>query len=231
MSVRVLPVLLLSFACNSGLDAHSVDGPDTDTSEDQAFWWWGTTDDDDDAVEEEAEEPREPGDPAWFDAHCSGGHCTVADDFDPMAWASFAHALCVDETGMDSMRMQRVTFETERVDAGDFRASEATWEYRFVEPDPDDLWGYTYIDCIVDVTAGDIVVDDTFTSGAKAPVSDYTDAMVYDLPYALDDIGSWSSITRGGIRWDSYQDEPEFYLADDRWNDWDAWSAVTGERD
>jgi hypothetical protein len=223
-TLSALSVLLLVGCSTSEL---SADTSDT-TTDDNAFWWWGwDTSDDEEEEEDREEEVPHDGDPDWFDADCSSGFCAVRDGFDPIAWADQAHRLCLAETGHD-MDMQRVNFSTDRVYVDDFRASEADWEYRFVIADPDDLWGYRYIDCIVDVSAGEVVVDSTFTRGAVASVDRFMAGVTYGIDHALEDQSSLSRVTRGGIRWDSFSGAPEIYLADDEWNDWDEWNASTG---
>lgn len=225
--MRSLVFLFSLTACSGSALQADLDNR-ADDAEEQAWWWWASSGDDESS--DEPAEPREPGDPDWFDAHCDEVVCEVAPDFDPVAWMKQAEQLCLAETSLVEMDLQRVSFSVDPIDVDDFDASLAQWEYRFVAPDDEDLWGYTYIDCIVDVTAGAIVVDDTFTSGDRAPVEDFEERTRFGLEHALDDIGGWNDIVGGGIRWDAFEGAPELYLVDED-RDQDMWSALTGERD
>lgn len=215
---------------NSGLEARA----DADGADDQAFPWWGTYSPGEPDGDPEPVADEEPGDPDWFDAHCAGGHCRVSDGFDPIAYLHDAAALCADETGLETLGFQRLWFALdERVYADEVRFSEAGWTYRFATPDPDDLWAYRWIVCDVQVTAGDVVVDEAFASDSlrTVAVQDLVDGVVFGIDHALEDFGSWNGVTRGGIQWRRGMEAPEVFLADDRYDDWDRWDAATGERD
>ncbi|MEZ4320126.1 MAG: hypothetical protein R3F61_21785 [Myxococcota bacterium] len=234
MSSRALVVFLLLplVACDGGLDAYG-DGRATGDVTDQGWWWlWPTTDD----ADEEAEPPvpAEPGDPEWFDAHCADGVCVVSDDFDPRDHLEAAHALCQDAMALEEGPWFDVLwFETDRVYTDEFRASAAHWTYRFVAPDPNDLWGYQWLECEVDVNGQTVELDTGYASDSRRAVrvDALQQGLVYGLDHALEDLGSWNHVTRGGFQWHQVDAEPELFLSDDQYNDWDSWNAVTGEQD
>lgn len=230
MSVRSAVILSLLAGCGS-LDAREEERASADEAN-QALWWlWSSGQEEEEEVEEVAT-PSEPGDPAWFDAHCDEQGCVVGDDFDPVDHLQLAYDLCDEALAVeDELYFQRVSFTTERVYAEDFRASEADWEYRFVVPDPDDLWGYTWLECYVRVHDGAVATGSTYNAGPITHLDGLIGRVDFGIAEALDDLGSLGSVNRGGIRWDSLHDVGEVYLVDDRWDDTDTWNALTGERD
>lgn len=233
MSLRFALVSMFLVGCG-GLD--SADGARDRADETEQGWWWlwtpPTHDDGDEGDDKEPEVPREPGDPDWFDAHCDDAGCTVADDFDPLAHLQLAHDLCSIELGIDALYFQRVWFEAERTYADELNASDADWFYTFVVPDPDDLWGYSWLECTISVNHEELVTDSGFSSDSIRPtrVNEMLDEVAYGIDHALDDLGGWNQVTRGGLYWSRVRG-PEVFIADDRWDEYDHWSAVTGERD
>lgn len=230
MSFRLV-VLVSSLAACGGLDAEESHRTQAD-AEEQGWWWLWTPPTPDTSEPEVPEETREPGDPDWFDAHCDEAGCSVAPDFDPLDHLQLAHDLCADELGLDALYFQRAWFETERVYADEMDAAAADWFYTFVVPDPDDLWGYRWLACTLSVRHVELETDTGFSSDSLRPVrvDEMLEATQFGIDHALEDLGSWSYVTRGGIHWSRVRG-PEIFLADDRWDDWDHWSAVDGERD
>lgn len=230
MSIRavLMSCLLPLAACEGGLDAYGQNR-ETGDAGDQGWWWLLPSSDEE---EPEPAGPTEPGDPQWFDAHCADGACVVPVGFDPRDHLWRAAELCAAETPV-ALGFEMVWFETERVYADDFSASAASWTYRFSAPDPDDLWGYRWIRCEVDVTGQTVELDDMFAPDSRrvVGVDALQQAAVYGIDHALEDIGAFSHVTRGGLQWRIGVAEPEIFLADDEWNDWDRWNATTGERD
>lgn len=224
--------LLSLIGCDSGLDAWSNSLEREDQDAERLWWWWWPP------VPETAEpepEPEPEGDPDWFDATCEDGLCVVRSDFDPRDHLDLAQALCADAmpaSAAEGPRFQRLWFTTERVWADAFDARDATWTYRFVARDTDDLWGYRWFACDVDVTAGTVDVDSVFESDSLRAVE--LDAMqhllVHGLDHALADLGGWRRVSRGGIQWHLVDTEPQLFLSDESTSTWHTWSAVTGER-
>lgn len=230
MSARSLVLATLFVAGCGSLDAE--DNHRTDAEAENQAWWWLWSPDEGTDEADEVEMPREPGDPLWFDAHCDEHGCRVADDFDPIAHLELAYDLCAEELAVDdALYFQRVSFSTERTYADELLLGDAEWEYRFVVPDPDDLWGNIWLECYVRVNDGAVVTDSTYTAGTITRIDALLGQVHFGVLDALDDLGGLASVNRGGIRWDRISHAGEVYLADDQWDDVDTWNANTGERD
>jgi hypothetical protein len=235
MSLRILSAALLLplVACDGGLDAQNGGRADAENDEQSWWWYWGDSSDDEEE-EEDVFEPAEPGDPQWFDAYIQDdGTYVVSDSFDPVNYLGQAFTLCDEAMGTEEApRLNLIWFTNERVYADEWRSSQADWKYLFLVQDPDDLWGYTNIECTVHVNGGTVELDTGFEQDSRMskPWEEWVGHIQYGIDHALDERGSWNHVTRGGIQWRfGWSSTPEVFLTDDEWNDWESWSAVTGE--